>query len=275
MRPRLAPRSRARLPRAATLAALAALLGAAGCRSGLPGGGGGAPAREDVRPPETARELVTRMHERWSGKWYRTLRYTQENTITAAGRETKSEWLVQQSVPGRQRVDFLPVAQRSGVLFTDNVQRIFSAGRATDTRTLVNALVLLGADVYATPPGFTVRMVDSLGIDTTKFYATRGVRQMYVVGAAPGDTVSNQFWVDGDSLLLRRFVQRSTRSGRTTVSDTRFTYQDVGGFPVPREVTFLRNGQPYQRQLFTDVQVNVPLAPELFDPTRWAGAPRP
>jgi hypothetical protein len=120
-----------------------------------------------------------------------------------------------------------------------------------------------------------VRALDSLRIDETKFYATRGVRQMYIVGAAPGDTASNQFWVDADSMLLRRFVQRATRQGRTTISDTRFTYQVVDGFPVPREVTFLRNGRPYMRQVFTDVRVNAPIPGDFFDPALWSTTGRP
>jgi hypothetical protein len=255
---------------------LAALLAAAACRPAGAPGPGRAPAPIEVKPPASARELVQRMHDRWSGRWYSTLRYTQENTLTTASAgERRSEWLAHQSVPGRLRIDFLPQTQRSGVLFSDNVQRTYAGGRLADTRKLVNALVLLGADVYATPPARTLMLIDSLQIDTTRFYATRGVRQVFVVGALPGDTASNQFWVDADSLLLRRFVQRATRAGRTTVSDTRFTYQNVGGFPVPHEVTFLRNGQPYQRQVYTQVQVNPTLAPELFDPASWTAPPRP
>lgn len=276
--------------RAARLAVVAvAGLAAAGCgriwpRTGSPGapgtpGGEPAPAEKKkivLPPPTTGPELVLRMNQRWVGRWYRTLQFRQENTVTtAAGGEQKSTWMEYQVVPGKLRIDFLPATQKSGVLFLDNVQRTYTSGKLTDTRRLVHGLLALGADVYAVPPEQTMRALDSLKIDETKFYATRGVRQMYIVGAAPGDTSSNQFWVDADSLLLRRFVQRTTNRGRTTVSDTRFTYQDVDGFPVPREVVFLRNGRPYLRELYTEVRVNAPLPEELFDPALWGTATRP
>lgn len=264
------------LTRALSRAALlVSALAAAGCRAGQ-SGAGAASSPAQIRPPASARDLVQHMHGRWGGRWYRTLAWTQKNTITAAGREQRSEWREYQAVPGRLRIDFVPLDQRSGSLFVDNVQRTYTNGRVTDTRPLVHGLLLLSADVYATPVAQTMRMLDSLHIDTTKFYATRGVRQMYVVGAAPGDTLSSQVWVDGDSLLLRRFVQRSTNAaGRTTVADTRITYQAVDGVPVPREIVFFRNGAPYWRQEYTQVRVNPELPAELFDPQRWTTATRP
>lgn len=259
----------------AARAALLTLLAAVACRPGAPSPGG-APRPDVVPAPTSARELVQQMHGRWSSRWYRSLSWTQQNTFTTGGREQRSEWLEYQSVPGRLRIDFVPATTNSGVLFTDNVQRTYTNGRVTDTRSLVHGLLLLSADVYALPVARTMRLLDSLRIDTTKFYATRGVRQMYIVGANPGDTTSSQFWVDGDSLLLRRFVQRSTSAqGRTTVADTRITYQSVDGLPVPREIVFLRNGAPYNRQEYTQVRVNPTLAPALFDPERWTSAPRP
>ena len=49
-------------------------------------------ATGDVAPaaPATARQLVERMHESWTGKWYRTLEFRQENTIYSSVGETSA-----------------------------------------------------------------------------------------------------------------------------------------------------------------------------------------
>ena len=56
------------------------------------------PAPEEVAPRAgsvtSSRELIREMHDRYAGKWYRTLRFEQTNTFyTQAGKEEKSQWV--------------------------------------------------------------------------------------------------------------------------------------------------------------------------------------
>jgi hypothetical protein len=92
-----------------------------------------------------------------------------------------------------------------------------------------------------------------------------------VIGAAVGDTTTNQFWVDAERLLFVRLIQRNASGG--PVSEQRFNrYTDFGGYPVAIEVLMLRNGRPYFKEEYADVRVNQPIAPEVFDPARWVDA---
>jgi hypothetical protein len=117
----------------------------------------------------------------------------------------------------------------------------------------------------------TLRLADSLKVNLAVVHQqVVGGRRMFVVGAAQGDTTTSQFWVDADSLLLRRLIQAPARQGRRTVTDTRLTYQDAGGFPVPLEILFLRDGRPSFREEYTQVRVNVDLPAHIFDPARYA-----
>jgi hypothetical protein len=254
---------------AATLTLLAVT---AGCARGTPE----APAPREAAAPASARELVTRMREHWDGRFYRTLVFLQNNTrYTTTGEEEKSQWREWQQVPGRLRIQFLPAATRSGMLFRDDTLREFGNGELARTAPQVHPLLLLSADVYALPVDRSVRALDSLHIDTTLVRADswRG-RPAWVVGAAPGDSASSQFWVDADSLLVRRIIQRvSAPTGRVLSTEFHFTYQTVDGFAVPREIVFLRDGKPFWKEEYVEARVNVPLPDGAFDPARWTDPP--
>lgn len=239
------------------------------------------PAPVVVAPPvdtvvDTPIELVRAMRTRYDGKWYRTLSYFQRNTIPLrSGSHATSEWTVYQSVPGRLRVDFLPLAGKSGLLYLDGRQTTFSSGKVVAQSSSVDPIVLFGADVYALDPDSTLSRLDSLGVARTLREDTWEGRRAFVLGAAAGDTTSNQLWVDADRLLLVRVV-RTQMSGTTrTLSETRLTYADVDGVPVPKQTIVFRGGREALRGEFTRVRVNPELPAALFDPARWVETQQP
>lgn len=254
-----------RLHRPVAAAALA--LGIAACTQ--------PPAPAPAPPPraiDTPRALVARMRETWNGRYFRTMSFRQKNTLYLRdGGEQASEWLEYQLVPRKLRIEFLPAEPKNGILFRDNRQYSFTNGRLADERPLVHPLLLLSADVYALPVDTTMADLAATRIDTTRLHeSTWEGRRAYVVGAAPGDTTTSQFWVDAERMLLLRLLQRNTNAqGRATVVENRFTYQDVGGVAVPKVITFLRDGRPYWREEYTDVRLNPPLDEALFDPAQW------
>jgi hypothetical protein len=224
------------------------------------------------RPIDSPRALVTRMHETWKDRYFRTMTFRQKNTLyRQGGGEDQSEWMEYQSVPRKLRIEFLPAAPKSGLLFRDNRQYSFNAGKLADERPLVHPLLLLSSDIYALPVDTTMRDIAATRIDTTLFHAsTWEGRPAYVVGAAAGDTTSSQFWVDAERMVLVRLVQKNTTGqGRTVISENRFTYQDVNGVAIPHVIIFLRDGRPYWREEYTEVRLGVPLDDALFDPAQW------
>lgn len=250
------------------VAGLALLASAACARPPEP-----APPAPVVPRVETPRALVARMHDAWKDRYFRTLTFRQKNTLfRQGGGEELSEWLEYQQVPGRLRIEFLPAAPKNGILFRDNRQYAFNNGRLTQEVPLVHPLLLLSADVYAQPVDTTMRALVAVKIDTVRLHESTWLGQRaYVVGAAPGDTTSNQFWVDTERMLLLRLVQKNTTAqGRTVVTEYHFTYQDVAGIAIPKVIRFLRDGREYWREEYVDARVNVPLDPSLFDPAQWS-----
>jgi hypothetical protein len=226
-------------------------------------------------PPITDGAGVVRaMHDRYNGKWFSTLTFAQ-NTITysANGRETKGVWNEYLAIPGRLRIDFLPLSDHSGVLYADGKVHSFVNGKPTTQSGLNPALVLIG-DVYAQPPEETLRQLDTLGFQrgVVRQETWRG-KPHWVVGAPAGDTTSSQFWVDTDSLLVRRIIQKNTTGARTTVTDIHLDdYKDAGGYPVAFKIMFYRDGRLFFREDYFDVKTNVAIPAEVFDPAKWVEA---
>ena len=260
--------------RAALLASILLALGASGC-SGVLQGTVEEPAPQESPTPVlgSARELITGMHDRYAGNWYRTLRFTQSNTFyTQSGGEQKSRWVQNLSVPGRLRIDFEPLSSRSGLLILNNRVTTFDNGKRVDSRRSIQAILTLTADVYAIPAAVTLRRLDSLKIDLDKFRTDRlDKKRVYIVGADKDDLESNQIWVDAERMLLVRLIQVEKRGDRTIVTDTRVgQYRDVDGFPIAHEFVSSRDGKPYFKEEYEDVRVNAELPSGIFDPLRWS-----
>ena len=260
--------------RAARFALALVTMGTAACSTVIP------PA-EEPKPEEapaapaiaSARDLVREMHDRYSGNWYRTLRFAQTNTFyTQSGKEEKSRWVENLSVPGRLRIDFEPLSSKSGMLILNNRVTTYDNGRRVDSRRSIQAILTLTADVYAIPAAVTIRRLDSLKIDLDKFRADKlDKKKVYVIGADDGDLQSNQVWIDAERLLLVRLIQTEARGDRTVTTDTKVgEYRDIDGFPVAHEYVSMRDGKPYFKEEYENVRVNADLPAGIFDPTRWS-----
>jgi hypothetical protein len=258
--------------RPTTAIALIVLTAAACSRAAPPA----APPRPAAPEISDGPSLLRAMNTRYAGRWYSSVEIALNNTLYGLdGRQTRSNWREFLGVPGRQRIDYLPLPQQSGVLYVNGRIYSFVNGKQNATQAGWNPLAILIADVYMQPVDTTVKQLDSLGFDLTKLRAdySDGDR-VWIVGAGTGDSTTSQFWIDSDSLVVERVIQRSTQGTRTIVNDVRLTkYSDVSGFPIAREMSVYRDGRLVLRQDYADVKVNVALPPALFDPTKFASPP--
>jgi hypothetical protein len=240
------------------------------------------PAAPSARPEAPAitdgRSLVSAMRRKYDGQWYKTLSFTQNNTLySTRGGSTTSQWREHVSVPGRLRIDYLPLTQRSGVLFDGSRVHTFDNGRAIDAQPGINALLLVTADVYALPLERSTQLLDSIGFDLSKLRRdTWDGQTAWVVGAPAGDSTTSQFWIDTDKLVALRVVQKERRGTRDIVTDVRFgKFTDFAGIPIATEVTQYRDGRLVFREQYVDVRVNDAIPEATFDPTKWvAGQPK-
>src|SRR6266513_3422210 len=226
----------------------------------------------------TSGGLLKAMHDRYDGKFLKTMSFLQNNTqYTSTGQEKKSQWYEHIEVPGKLRIAFLPASTKSGLVQVGDRVATFDNGIRVDFRPSINPLLLLTADVYVAPVATITRALDSLHVDSNIIRSDVWDGQpVYVVGAKAGDSTSTQMWVDSDNLRLVRFIQRQKAGDRTIVSDNRIQgYKDIQGFEIPTEFVVIRNGRPFWREEYADLRVNEDFPAGTFDQARWNDIPIP
>ena len=76
-----------------------------------------------------------------------------------------------------------------------------------------------------------------------------------------------QFWVDAERLYMVRMIEHEPDGARM---DSRVTaHQRVGDIWVESEMTFIRNGQEIQREIYHEIRVNPALDPATFLPVSY------
>jgi hypothetical protein len=233
----------------------------------LVGGGLAAPLSNDPPQPRTGEELIQQMRERYAGKWYRTLTFTQKTTLPDGKVET---WYEALELPGKLRIDIAPLDSMKTILFRNDSVYVFDQGQLKDSKPLVHPLMVLGFDVYGDPVAKTVRKLKDLKYDLSRLHRTtwKG-RPTYVVGAQPGDTISPQFWIDAERLYFVRSLEPSKKDPKL-INDTRFEkYISLAGGWLEMEVLFLTNGKQQVKEEYSEPKANVKLNPAIFEPASW------
>ena len=217
--------------------------------------------------------LFDSMRARYAGRWFNSLTFIQKSTYFRPDGSTSrvETWYEAAKLPGRLRIDLGDPARKNGVLYRgDSVYQVQN-GQVTDRRVGTNPLLVLAFDVYAQPAARSLDQLRRLGFNVGVLHVdSLAGKRMYVVGAGPRDTTTNQFWIEADRFLFTRLIQTDDR-GRT--QDILFEqYAQHGGGWVAEVVRFLRDGRLFFLEEYSDVRVNVTLDDNLFVPERWTSA---
>jgi hypothetical protein len=255
--------------RLAPAAACAAIL-LTGCAALTSGGSTALPA------PATGADVIQRMFAKYEGKWFQTLQFTQENTrYLPTGRSERSQWKEYMLVPGRLRIEFMPASGGNGAIYADGSVYSFEGGRLARTTPQVNILLVLTADVYAQPTATSIRQLTGLGVDFTKLRKDKWAgRSAWVVGATgSSDLGSPQFWVDAETWVVLRVIDRSPQGSpqgpRPATEFQLSDYRTVSGVPVVHQILFLRDGKQFFKEEYTMVELNTALDARLFSSSQW------
>ena len=70
---------------------------------------------------ETTEDLLRAMQKRYAGKWYKNVTFTQKTIeYQPDGTSKTSIWYEALAMPGKLRIDFDPIRDGNGILFTDD-----------------------------------------------------------------------------------------------------------------------------------------------------------
>lgn len=172
--------------------------------------------------------------------------------------------------PGRYRLANLPSSRRSGVVRDRERLAVFESGRRVASSSRIDVAQLLAYDVFAQRIDSTIQWLDlarvRLGVARRDRWEGRDV---WVVGAAEGDAISTQFWVDEDRWRVLRVIQRDPRRP-TEILDVRYReFENVMRVPVPTLIDIYRNGRHAQTHTISDIIANPKLPSRVFDLQRW------
>ncbi len=225
-----------------------------------------------VFPMKDGSELIAAMNKKYAGKWYRTMTFVQKTTTYKPdGTSELATWYEAMSVPGKLRIDIAPEEKGNGVIFDDGRMHSFRDGKQVASRELVHPLLVLGFDVYAQPSEKTAGQLRSLGIDLSVIRQDKWQgRAVYVVGAKAGDLSSPQFWVDKKNLYFVRLIETRETAEKKSIHETQFNkYERLKGGWVAPEVIFFVDGKRTMLEEYSDVQADIELAADLWDPAAW------
>jgi hypothetical protein len=199
-------------------------------------------------------ELLKAMHSRYYGKVCKSYTFSQRNTHynndTVSGNSTWHELV---SFPDRFTIFFGDTAKGNYVHFrNDSVysfrhRELIKAG--ADSNVL---LLLLGGMYYRQIDDVAARLKKS-NYDPAKFSVQKwnGVK-VFVYGAESGDTLSNQFWVNANTLAIVRIREKMNARDHM---DMRFeSHQKLCGGYVETRVSFRRNGRLEQVEEYYDIR---------------------
>lgn len=219
-------------------------------------------------PPKSGADLVRQMHDRYAGKWYRTLTFVQTTTFPDRPAET---WYEAGTIPGKLRIDIAPLDSMNAFMYVGDSAIVFQGGKRVAAHQDRNLLMTLGFDVYGQPPETTIEQLRGQSVDLGKIREdTWNGTKVWVVGADKGDTTTNQFWIEQKRLLFVRLIEthKSLKNPQAppNVLDITFeSYQPLGKTWVAPRCVIKANGKEVQREDYRDIRADVELQPDLYD----------
>jgi hypothetical protein len=97
---------------------------------------------------KTTEDLIQAMQKKYARSWYRTATFVQKTTdYDKDGNKKVSTWYEALSVPGSLRIDFTPIKDGNGILFTDRKVFSFKDGKQESSGPYVHPLMILGFDI--------------------------------------------------------------------------------------------------------------------------------
>src|SRR5712671_8224185 len=115
---------------------------------------------------KTADDLIQAMQKKYATSWYRTATLVQKTTdYDKDGNKKVSTWYEALSVPGSLRIDFTPVKEGNGILFTDRKVFSFKDGKQESSQPYVHPLMILGFDIYKLPAADVIDTLKNLRFD--------------------------------------------------------------------------------------------------------------
>lgn len=228
-----------------------------------------APAATPLPAPELPGEAVIRAaYERYAGKWFHTVTYIQRTTFPdKQPRMGQLEtWYTAIELPRKMRVDVGPATTGRALIYRNDSLYNYGRGTLQTAAPSFDPLLTLLGNLHTQAPATTAAELKKY-FDLRKSYETRWLgRSVIVVGAVPGDTTSNQFWLEKERMLLVRVIQANASNPRAPLDARINDYQAAAGGWLEHNIRVYLGGHLSEIEDYTSIKINPVLEAGLFNP---------
>lgn len=217
---------------------------------------------------KNGQDILQKMKDRYAGKFPAAITFTQTNTHYRADTAwQQTVWEEYIEYPDKFRIDR---PNKQTLLFVRDSLFDIQAGKLAMSIPYPNNLLLLLGGLHHRSLADVSERLRKAGYDLSKCHKSdwQG-RPVWVIGAQPGDTLSNQFWVDAKKYCVVRTIEKA-RNG-TQVEGRYGRHIRMGKAWIETEVMFLRNGLREQYESYQQVQRHDSLPATLFEPKELTG----
>jgi outer membrane lipoprotein-sorting protein len=218
-----------------------------------------------VALPQGSKEVLKKMHDRYAGKWYKTLTFNQTTEIYSNDSLKRSEtWYENIKFPNDFRIDFGNPDSGNAVIFKNDSSYLFRRGQRVHIRHDENDLVFLLGGMYFYQFEEVTSKMKSLGYDLDKFHedSWKG-KSVYVIGAGKGEDSVNQLWIEKSNYSPVRMLTYEDKNKEEAFFDNHV--KSGGGF-TETLVHFFINDKLIQVEKYHDLKADVEINPAIFDP---------
>lgn len=216
--------------------------------------------------PTSSEEVLKNMHNRYYGKWYKTLTFTQKNEFYKSDTVTgTSIWYEAIEFPDKFRIDIGDLKDgNAAILANDSIYR-FKGGELVNQSYRKNDLTFLGGGMFFLSWKDVLSELSNLGYDITKGYKKYlNDREVFIIGVDNPADNNNQLWVDLENLYVIRVI--TYKNGKKTEAIYE-EHQPIGDGWTETKVTFNINDELVQVEYYSDCKANEDLPEVLFDPS--------
>lgn len=215
--------------------------------------------------PTNSKEVLKNMYTRYHTQWYKTLTFVQKNEFykgdTLAG---TSIWYEAIEYPKNFRIDLGDISEGNAVIFRNDSIYSFRAGEMKKALPRKNTLTFLLGGMYFLPYEEVLGQMKAEGYDLSKGYKSlhKG-KEVWIIGADSAGTKSNQLWVDLENLYVVRVLTYKDSKEIDAVFEGHIQFSK--GW-CESKVTFYIDRQLYQMEYYSDIETDVALDSDVFNP---------
>lgn len=217
-----------------------------------------------IKPQTTGKEVLKKMHDRYAGKWYKTLFFNQTTEIYKNDSLRRSEiWYEHIQFPQNFRIDFGSPDSGNAVIFKNDSSYVFRNSKKVRTSYYPNDLLFLLGGMYFYPLEKSISKMATFGFDPGKFHEDiwKG-KKVYVIGAAKNEDSTNQVWFDKENYNLVRMLKFENKQKEEALLEN---HEKLNGGYSETLVYFYINNKLIQVERYHDLKADAQVNPGIFD----------